>query len=338
MPRTKREKNMKLQWILLLLALVVLAVLLLFRSSAGRTDQRPETTAQTPQEDAVPASGQTDPPVAATRPPSPEPTADEQAADPLPDEALQSPKGYTRETYDMVNDLLYTYRYLGKSGENSVREKLAALKEADPALGKLWEETMEYWFYANDEMPVTPHVLPDGLPEDDSLCIVVLGYQLLADGEMTPELLGRCQVALTSAEKYPRALIAVTGGGTAKANETVTEAGVMADWLIGQGIAPERILREDASLTTADNAQNLCTILAADYPQVKTLAVVTSDYHQPLACLLFTQAALLWEYETGELPYAVAANAGFMTGIRNEDYQSIPAQSPYVWYMADPKY
>lgn len=338
MPRAKRKKNMKHQWILLLLALVVLAVLLLFRSGVGRTGLSPETTAQQPEANAAPAPVQTELPAAKTKPPSPEPTADEHAAKPQPDVAQQSPKGYTRETYDMVNDLLYTYRYLGKSGEDSVREKLSALKEADPALGKLWEDTMEYWFYANDEMPVTPHVLPDGLPENDSLCIVVLGYQLLADGEMTPELLGRCQVALASAEKYPEALIAVTGGGTAKANETVTEAGVMADWLIGQGIAPERILREDASLTTADNAQNLCAMLAAEYPQVKTMAVVTSDYHQPLACLLFTQAALLWEYETGELPYEVAANAGYMTGTRNEDYQSILAQSPYVWHLADPKY
>ena len=50
---------------------------------------------------------------------------------------------------------------------------------------------MDYWSYANNEMILYPDVLPEGLPKDDSLCIVVLGYELAPDGSMKKELIGR---------------------------------------------------------------------------------------------------------------------------------------------------
>lgn len=50
-------------------------------------------------------------------------------------------------------------------------------------------------------------VLPDGLPDTDELCIVVLGFQLNPDGSMRDELINRLNVALRSAEKYPNAYI-----------------------------------------------------------------------------------------------------------------------------------
>lgn len=71
-------------------------------------------------------------------------------------------------------------------------------------------------------------VLPDGLPDTDELCIVVLGFQLNPDGSMRDELINRLNVALRSAEKYPNAYIVCTGGGTASGNASATEAGEMA--------------------------------------------------------------------------------------------------------------
>ena len=211
------------------------------------------------------------------------------------------------------------------------------LQEADPALGAAWTGIMDYWEYANMDMPINA-ALPDDLPQDDSLCLVLLGFQLLYDGDMAPELLGRCQVALAAAKKYPNAYIAVTGGGTAGKDRSITEAGVMADWLIAQGIAPERIIREDVSLTTDQNATNTCAILAALYPQVKQVAIISSDYHLPLGCLMFTEASLLYGYEHGAVPFTVVSNAAWATDGKTPGYSGMKNQASYVWVMADPKY
>ena len=179
--------------------------------------------------------------------------------------------------------------------------------------------------------------LPEGLPEDDSLCIVALGFQLNPDGSMSSELVGRCELALACAEKYPEAMIAVTGGGTAWQNSAATEAGVMADWLVQHGVAAERILVEDKSLTTADNAVFTCAILKERYPQVRSLAIVSSDYHLPLGVLLFQECALLSEYETGALPFSVIASAGYDTEGRVMP-DSPALQKSYLWSIADPHY
>ena len=164
----------------------------------------------------------------------------------------------------------------------------------------------------------------------------MLGFQLLPDGDMAPELLGRCERALACAQQYPHAYLAVTGGGTAFKNKEVTEASVMADWLLGHGIAPERIIREDRSQTTDQNAVNTCAILAEQYPQIHTIVVITSDYHMPLGCLMFSEAALLYGFETGRVPYEVKDNAAFATDGLAPGYTGMRNQAPYVWTMADP--
>ena len=66
-----------------------------------------------------------------------------------------------------------------------------ALSEIDHGKAQAWASIMEYWAYVNEEMVIYPNILPDGLPKDNSLCIVVLGYQLNNDGTMKRELLGR---------------------------------------------------------------------------------------------------------------------------------------------------
>jgi DUF218 domain. len=125
----------------------------------------------------------------------------------------------------------------------------------------------------NTDLTIHENVLPDGLPNTDELCIVALGFQLNADGTMRDELIERLKVVLNSAEKYPNALIVCTGGGTAAENEASTEAGKMAEWLIANGIPEERIIIEDRSLTTAQNAIYTYDILTERYPQVSQLAL-----------------------------------------------------------------
>ena len=247
------------------------------------------------------------------------------------------PQGYTEESYRLVSDMVYAYADRQEQAADLIREDLNRLNALDPALGSLWEKLMALWSEVNTGLSLNTGVLPDGLAEDESLCIVVLGFQLQSDGSMAPELAGRCETALRSIEKYPRALIAVTGGGTAWQNPQATEAGVMAEWLIAHGIAPERILTEDESRTTADNAVFTSRLLLERHPEVKSLAIVTSDYHMPLGVLLFQEQALLYEYETGALPFTVVSNAALDTGgLYNRD--SPMMQKSYLWSLADPHY
>ncbi len=245
-------------------------------------------------------------------------------------------KSYTAETYQMVSDMVYLCRSETVDRERQIRIILENLKSVNPALGQTWDGIMQYWHYVNTDMPIRTEGLPDTLPQDESLCLVVLGFQLLPDGDMAPELLGRCERALACAQQYPHAYLAVTGGGTAFKNKEVTEASVMADWLLGHGIAPERIIREDRSQTTDQNAVNTCAILAEQYPQIHTIVVITSDYHMPLGCLMFSEAALLYGFETGRVPYEVKDNAAFATDGLAPGYTGMRNQAPYVWTMADP--
>ena len=168
-------------------------------------------------------------------------------------------------------------------------EALSALASLDPSLGEKWTRIMDLW-----EAPVTVNTkLPDGFPEDDSLCLVGLGFQLNPDGTMRDELVERLKVMLSASEKYPNAIIVCTGGGTAADDPTATEAGRMAEWLEAQGVDPSRLIVEDRSLTTAQNAIYTFDILTERYPQVRQIAIISSDYHIATGTLLFGAEAIL---------------------------------------------
>ena len=171
------------------------------------------------------------------------------------------------------------------------QQALAGLAALDPALGEKWTRIMDLW-----ETPVVVRdALPDDLPEDDSLCLVALGFQLNPDGTMREELVERLRVLLAASRKYPRAVIVCTGGGTAANDPTATEAGRMAEWLELQGVDPARLIVENRSLTTAQNAIYTFDLLAAQHPQVKQIAIISSDYHIATGVLLFGAEAILRE-------------------------------------------
>ncbi len=162
---------------------------------------------------------------------------------------------------------------------------LDALEAESPAEGALWRRIMTDWARLNEAGFENHRVLPDDLPQDDSLCIVVFGYGLGGDGSIQPELEDRLYVALNAAQQYPNAYVAVTGGQTSEV-AGVTEGGQMAAWLRAQDVAESRLIVEDQALNTTQNAANTYKLLTSAYPQVKTLAVVTSDYHAACAGVL----------------------------------------------------
>ena len=186
-------------------------------------------------------------------------------------------------------------------------DKLAAL---DKESADRWTAIIKYWNDANEKEFINKDILPAGLPDDNSLCIVVLGYQLNADGTMKDELIGRLKTALDNADKYPNAYILVTGGGTASANSSATEADCMAEWLLENGIAEDKVIIENMSKTTAENALFSYAILNRDYPEVSSIAIVTSDYHIPLGCMLFNSEFMLDRNKNiGDI--AVVANSAY---------------------------
>ena len=313
--------------VLIILLSLMLSGLLFLRWKAREEPAVPviaETAPPTPVPTAAPTPAPA-PVVTPTPPPTPAPTL------------FNPPQGYTEESYNLVSDMVYAYADRQDDAAEIIRDDLEQLNALDPALGALWGKIMPLWSEINRALVIHDSVLPDGLPEDESLCIVVLGFQLYPDGSMAEELRGRCETALRCAEKYPKALIAVTGGGTAWQNPNATEAGVMAAWLTEHGVDASRILVEDESRTTADNAVFTSALLRERHPEVKSLAIVTSDYHMPLGVLLFQEEALLAEYETGTLPFSVVSNAALDTGGRISPDTPMMQRS-YLWSIADPKY
>ena len=236
------------------------------------------------------------------------------------------------ETADgYIQQIMNYYRYHEADAATDIECLLYKLEETHPYRAQDWSSIMDYWYYVNEDMILYPAVLPDGLPQNDTLCIVVLGYALNADGSMKNELIGRLETALASAKKYPNAYIVCTGGGTAKDNKSRTEAGEMSKWLLKKGIAKERIIVEDQSFSTVANAINTCKILANEFPLVTHLAIITSDYHLPRSCLLFHAQATLTASKGAPL-LCVAANASYKTGRPSE---GVDVQADNLAYLVD---
>ena len=201
---------------------------------------------------------------------------------------------------ELIRQILIYYSHHQQAAETDIAHLLAQMEANDPEAAADWRQILSMWRWAVDDLEVTWDVLPDGLPQDDSLCIVVMGFHLTNEGEMFPELVQRLEVALASAEKYPNAYIVCTGGGTAPLNPHITEAGRMAGWLEAQGVDPNRIIIEDRSLSTEQNVLFTFNMLSRDYPQVNSLALISSDYHLRRCYLLFTAGIML-----ENMPYTI---------------------------------
>ena len=220
-------------------------------------------------------------------------------------------KAETRDRREIIEEMVVDYGSYGSDADERISSLLEELRAVDTDAADRWTSIMKLWKTVNADLPLSYDVLPDGLPDTDELCIVALGFQLNPDGTMRDELIERLTVVLNSAEKYPHALIVCTGGGTAAENESATEAGKMAEWLIENGIAENRVIVEDKSVTTAQNAIYTFDILAERYPQVKQLVIVSSDYHIATGTLLFEAESVLRAEKTGGEPAHVVSNAAW---------------------------
>ncbi|MFD3748413.1 YdcF family protein [Nocardia sp. NPDC058633] len=104
--------------------------------------------------------------------------------------------------------------------------------------------------------------------------IVVLGYGLMPDGTMRPELGNRLHAALVQAYMSPASPVIVTGGNP---RNGVTEAQVMADWLNIRGVARQRLHAETEAGSTAQNAEFSARMMEA-LGVTKAVLITSADH------------------------------------------------------------
>ena len=211
----------------------------------------------------------------------------------------------------IVEEIAVDYGTYGSEAKDRIKELSEELSEIDPVSAKRIDCIVDIWTSGDLGKPLNYDILPDGLPDSDELCIVVLGFQLEPDGSMKDELIQRLTVALNSAKKYPKSYIVCTGGGTAADNPAASEAGKMAKWLEANGIEKQRLIVEDNSITTAQNAIFTYDILTSLYPSVKKLAIVSSDYHIATGELLFKAEGVIRANYPGNEKLEVVSNAAW---------------------------
>ena len=117
--------------------------------------------------------------------------------------------------------------------------------------------------------------------------IIVLGAQVKPSGEPSLQLQWRIDAA-AKAWKERESLIVVCGARGA--NEPATEASVMRDELIKQGVQEDMILMDEKSFNTRQNIANAAKLLEGR--EVNHVLVVTSDYHLARAMAIAEDAGL----------------------------------------------
>ena len=270
-------------------------------SRQAGTSQKPETP-QNPGNPQTPETSQT----------SAISSAEEIKENPFEKRALS----YDKRTLPLVKDMIAVFEKKGSKGNAEIEALLAELVAADHDIGELWKKIMDHWEYVSSDLTINQDALPDGLPKDDSLCLLVPGFQLTPDGKMRPELIERLKLALHCAAQYPKARLLLTGGPTSvfygenAGKVGPAEADVMEEWLISNGVDASRIMKENRSMTTSENAKLSADIIKNASPRIKSLAIVSSDYHIPTVSLLFYAQAERMYYETGERPFEIISNAG----------------------------
>lgn len=209
------------------------------------------------------------------------------------------------ETVDtLVGSLIGYYR---DGARTDVLRTLDTLKEFSKDDYDQWQSIIDYWDWIENDMVENIGVAPDGLPNDNTHAFVVLGFALKSDGTMQPELVGRLETALASAQKYPNSYILVTGG--VKKNGW-TEGDRMHDWLVEHGVADNRILVENKSANTAQNAEFSFDILY-NHPTIKSISMITSQYHLKRGTILYYAESLIRARELGKTPIKLNGNAGW---------------------------
>lgn len=224
----------------------------------------------------------------------------------------------------LVSELIY---YYGEEARTDILRTLELMEEEYPEDYELWNAVIDQWDFIENDMVENLQVAPDGLPDDDTHAFIVLGFALKEDGTMEDELINRLEVALNSAEKYPDSYVLVTGGVE---KNGWTEGDRMRDWLVDQGLSEDRIIVENQSSNTVENASFSFDYLYNDY-DIDTVSIITSQYHLKRASIFYYTMSLLKAQEYGVAPieFLAEGNAGWLREDLTEEPMDLKVRGMY---------
>lgn len=130
-------------------------------------------------------------------------------------------------------------------------------------------------------------------PDQGSVAVIVLGSKINGD-QPSLMLRRRLNAALDYMELNPEAICVVSGGQGA--DELYTEAEVMRNYLVANGVNESRVLMEDASTNTQQNIAYSAKLI----PGIQQVAIATDSFHQ-LRASLFAKAEGLEPYSLSSL-------------------------------------
>ncbi|MDO4548516.1 MAG: YdcF family protein [Clostridia bacterium] len=125
-------------------------------------------------------------------------------------------------------------------------------------------------------------------PQVNADVIIVLGARVMPDGELSTTLEYRIRSAYEAYEKGLAGAFIVTGAQGA--DEPVTEARAMADYLLSRGVDEANIYMDDKSTDTIENMSNAKAIMEEN--GFEDALIVTSDYHMTRAVWLTRQVGI----------------------------------------------
>ena len=205
----------------------------------------------------------------------------------------------------LVMDLVRAYETPSEADVRTIEADLEAIRSVSEdacdiaqALTDTWREVYldpDYRLFLSGKDD--PAVLAEyGVVNSPSQAIVILGFEL-SNGEMQPELIGRCNAAAELAKAFPEAILVCSGGATGKNNpEKHTEAGLMKAYLTENcGIDASRIYTDEEALTTVKNVHKTFEILKEQ--GIRTMTIVTSQYHQKRSQALYGVMARVCKLE-----------------------------------------
>ncbi len=227
-----------------------------------------------------------------------------------------------RQAKKSIEKIINAY---GSGFKGIAKNHLQKLEKVSKESYKIWADVYRYWEWIENSMIENIGVAPDGIENPAEHAFIVLGFALNNDGTMKEELVGRLEVARASWEKYPESYLLVTGGVEKKG---WTEGRRMKDWLVAKGVLESKIIIEEAAPDTAGNATNSFEILYKNY-EIKSVSLITSQYHLKRGSLLYYAESLLKAKELGVEPinFLGNANAGWKINNKNAESLSLKAWS-----------
>ncbi len=128
-----------------------------------------------------------------------------------------------------------------------------------------------------------PFVIGESKKNHNDKCeyLMILGGNVIGEDTPSAQLLERMKAAVKYLSDNSET-IAVACGGCFRENQKKSEARIIADYLIDQGISPERIILEDRSTTTFENfefAKRLVENHAVRDIDDISVAFLSSNYH-----------------------------------------------------------